>query len=714
MNLKVNGQFLDFNGEIDVEKKIKLFEEISTTDGDVSFAFDVPRNPHNMKILGFPMADVANKPIYVGLPCDIINFGNVLYSGLLRVESVTNVISCSFIAGNANWFALITGNLFDLDFSEFNEELTVDNIIASWARTEGVKYPIVDSGVMLNRPTSVFIIEDFVPFIYVKTVFQKIFQRHGIKIQGELITDPIYNNLVVSANNQDIAGIVTRSTYAGKEVTQDVGDPDQVITFPVETDPFFDGTENLWNGQRYTADVKMVVDVAVTFEIDYAFGVPPDPHCKLYLNSDVLIDGLADEGTTSISATGVILNPGDYLELIGETFSTGKFSVLSGSFRVTPRIVYYTYSTAALPNWTQQQFVSNILRLFNIIAAYEPVSKTITFNLFERIKDKTPVDISQWVKPTEINFERFVGNYSKRNLLVYQQPSIDDVETYNKQHQYEYGTGVIEVNNTFLDEENEIVESDFSVPFGYISTAFNMHLEKININELQTIQSFNVTTVTDSSGLARLDVGSDHGFDEGDLVTIEDSTILSYNGTYVVIVSGSNYIECSGLRYLGDADLTAKQDIVVRSSNDDVFLMIDSGPWDIEAFSQDSAFRIIDGGVPDLIMDEQPSFAFFNLLNTGSEVNDFFKTSLSFGDIDDQLSYQRTMIDVYWRLFTDILNDPVSPTLDAYLPLSTFLSIDFLAPIFIKTNNTSNLYYANRITGYKSQKTPCEIELIKL
>lgn len=710
MNLKVNGEYLDFNGEIEVEKKIKLFEEISTSDGDVSFSFDIPRNPKNLKILTYPLADVSSKQIYEGLACDIINFGNVLYSGMLRVESITDVISCSFISGNSNWFALITGNLLELDFSEFDEEFNSANIIDSWARDSGVKYPIVDSGSLALRNTNTFVPEDFVPFIYVKTVFKKIFNTHGIKIRGELMNDPIYNKLMMSANNKDASGITTRTTYAGKTSTQAITATEAPITFPVETDPYSDGSENLWNGSRYTADVKMYVDISISFTTDYPSGIPANPFAFLYKNSDALISlPLGDDGAKSMSLTGVLLDAGDYIELTGDTFS-GTFDVTDGSIRITPSLVYFTYGEASLPAWTQQKFISNILRMFNVIPAYDHASKTVTFNLFEKIKDKTPIDISSYVKPVEVNFERFVGSYAKKNLLIYQQPDIEEIDNYNKQNQFKYGTGVIEVDNSFIEQENDMIESDFSVPFGYVSSAFGMHMERININDFRDIRNFDITQVNDDSGEAEIVVPTGHGIEAGDIVLIEDSNVLSYNGRYVVSFSDATTIQCAGMGYISDADLKLTHQRIVRSSNSDVFLMIDSGPWDITDFSSISGFIMQAGILPIPIIGTDPSFVFFDMIDTGKQVNDFFKSSLSFG----RQGYQRPLIENYWRLFNSILNDPVSPTMEAYLPLSVFMNIDFLAPLQIKTVETSNLYYANRMTGYKGQKLPCEIELIKL
>ena len=51
MMLKAFGEFLDFDDEIEVEKQIKLFEDISTTDGDYSYQFTLTKTLNNTRIL---------------------------------------------------------------------------------------------------------------------------------------------------------------------------------------------------------------------------------------------------------------------------------------------------------------------------------------------------------------------------------------------------------------------------------------------------------------------------------------------------------------------------------------------------------------------------------------------------------------------------------------------------------------------------------------
>jgi hypothetical protein len=80
----------------------------------------------------------------------------------------------------------------------------------------------------------------------------------------------------------------------------------------------------------------------------------------------------------------------------------------------------------------------------------------------------------------------------------------------------------------------------------------------------------------------------------------------------------------------------------------------------------------------------------------------------------DNRQYQIPLTDKYFRLLGRVLNDPVKLFSTAHLPNVVYRQIDFLSPITIRTLETTNQYYVNRITGYKESYLPCTLELIKL
>jgi len=172
MMIKVNGEYLDFDDTIEIESQIKLFEEISTANGEFSYSFELSKTSNNLKLLGFPFPD-SIKSIYQNVACEIIdNSGFKVYTGSLQIENITDVINCSFFGGNSDWFALLSEPISSLPLYKYNVDLTVANIQASWLKDSGIVFPIIDTGVLVSRSYTNLKVEDFTSCFYVKTLFK--------------------------------------------------------------------------------------------------------------------------------------------------------------------------------------------------------------------------------------------------------------------------------------------------------------------------------------------------------------------------------------------------------------------------------------------------------------------------------------------------------------------------------------------------------------
>jgi hypothetical protein len=723
MMIKVSNEYLDFDELIEVEKQIKLFEEISTTDGDFSYAFDIPKTLHNTKLLQNPFPDNISKPVYNQIPAQVLSDGgSVLYDGFLRVERITDVYECSFFAGNNNWFAMITGLLSELDLAEYDIDNNEISIIDSWSNTEGLVFPLVDNGPLITRSYSQFKIEDFVAGIYVKSIMSKIFNEAGIKLEGELLNDWRYQNMICMSNSKNDELITANSSFVEKNTPQVLPDNTEVkVTWDNEsTLPYFDGSANNFDlvNSQFVPDLKMTVNVSLTsvFSTTGFFAVTI---VSIKVNGVVVrIHGAGGGGgievTTSMNVS-VNLNPGDVLEIYQvQSNSDGDAgNILRGTLKITPTYIYKTIGSSAVPNWTKQQFVSNIIRIFNALPSYSRATSTLTLNLFENIKSKDPIDLSEFISDTEVDYSEFISDYGQNSVFSYQEVEFDELKTYNKGKFFKYGQGSISVNNDFLEPDEEILTSDFANPIAYINPVFDASLEKSNLIELEEGESFEFSNVgNDGFGDAAFNVGDSDPFLVGDLVRVENSTNEIYNGDWVVKSVDGIHVIFNGVPF----DTAASGDLTKLSykysTSDDVFLFINIPNYQVTNFSDASLLFDSGGFYP--ISISNIALAYFDLIDTGKQVNIDFIYSLSFGGIDDPLHYQVTMIDSYFRLFTRVLNDPVKLISTAQLPYDVYEMIDFLRPVTVKTMESTNMYYLNRITGYKESYLDCTMELIKL
>jgi hypothetical protein len=728
MMIKVGSEYLDFDEQIEVEKQIKLVEEISTTDGDFSYSFELQKTLNNTRILGNPMPDNLNKGVYQRIEASILNSdGAEIYKGYLRIEKVlTGTYTCSFFAGNNNWFGMITGLMSELPLSEYDQELNIDNVQASWDNTSGSTYTMVDNGALFTRGAAHLKIEDFVPGIYVKTLFQKIFNSAGIKLQGELLNDWMFQNIICQKSPKNSNEIDRRTSYVQKTTLQIEPEvPATIVPIKVLFDndttyPFFDGDADLFDlpNSRYIADVPMDVEISASFLHNDLIS---DRSTWIYAyvngvqNKEIGVTKSGPTPVASATTSGtarVSLNTGDILEIyIEEEFSslaTDPFEIYSGNVKITPIFLYKNFGASTVPNWTQQQFVSNVLRLFNALPSYNTANSTLTINLFDKIKERPALDLSEYISDTEVDYSEFVANYGKKSKMSYNEVEFDDLKAYNSDKYFDYGQGYIEVNNDFIEPETDIIESDFSNPIAY-EGVFDMSLERLNLIELEegdlTVEYTDV--VQGNDGAARFGVVDDI-LVVGDLVRIEDEIDSQYNGDWIVSVIGSGWVELNGLAYNGDIAGEFTKLEYVYADNDDVFLLVNVPDYTISKFSGKSSFRLEEDTVTSMAM------GYFDIINTGRQVNSDFLFSLSFGGIVDNRQYQIPLTDKYFRLLGRVLNDPVKLFSTAHLPNVVYRQIDFLSPITIRTLETTNQYYVNRITGYKESYLPCTLELIKL
>lgn len=727
MMLKIDSEYLDFNDFVEMEKRVKLFESISETLGDFSYSFELPKTSKNLKVLGNPFPDVADKRIYQEINCDLLdNNGLVLYKGILRVERINKAIQCSFFSGNYNWIRLLSGLLTDMDLSDLDTELTNTNIINSWQNTDGIILPLIDTGTLVTRSYKSLLADDFTGCIFLKTLFKRIFQSVGIKINGELLNDPEYNTIIVSRNNKDQAEIDSRSSYASKNLVQAFPDPTAaVILFQDETTyPFFDGGQGNFTSSRYTADVKM--RIRLEFSIIYFDDslVPGGREFGIYING--VFTRLADFETTvavsnptfprlTLTASAIIiLEAGDYVEAGAEydpAGSTASLLIFAGStFKITPIFIFLISGKALVPQWTKAEFVSGILALFCIISDYDPITKTLTLDFFENIKSKEPIDLSEWIEIYEIDYQEFISNFAQLSLLSYKESDIDESLQYNASEYIKYGAGAIEVSNDFIEKSKTILDSPFKAPVSYLNTSFSASLERVKFTKLQDNGGSEFTSVADNSGNAQFNVPDDTIYSIGELVRVTDSN--QYNGerTIKATGAGAGFIVLNGMPFGSSSTGTITKLVHVPDTDDGVYLFINTKyrADNVANYSGDGFYYL--GVAPR----QDVGYSFFNLLNTGLPINDAYKQGLSFGSVNNILSYQRTLIDKSWGVVGRVLNDPTKIKGIGHVPRLTFNRITPLRPIRIKTEQTNNLYYLNRMSGYKDSYLPCEIDLIKL
>ncbi len=723
MMIKVNGEFLDFNDFVEVDKNIKLFDEIEETSGDFSYAFSVPSTSKNRRLLGVLSPDSSNKPVYDYLEADILgDDGTVLYKGSIVTERQTRTeIQCSFYSGNNNWFTMLTGPLQDDYLDGYSRDLTKLNIQNSWNSTEGIIYTLMDSGIMSRRPVAFLKAEDFIGCIFVKTVFYSIFSIAGIKLKGELFSDPIFNSLITCNNQENEAQIRQRSAYALKTVLE-VRIPPNLSMAPTFEDkttyPYFNGGNMFDDGSKtiYRADVKMLVRVEIVLYVDPGTGFN---YYRLVNSSPGAVDVLfrfQDDGSGILAGSvDILLGPSDEIYV-----STGPFitEVRPGStFKVTPLFIWYTPGRALVPNWTKREFVNEVLKLFNTVTHYDPTSKELTINLVDKIKQKEVTDFSDFVESIEFDYTTLGQSFAKQNFFIYQEgPDGTEFTGYNSNEFVKYGSGHIDLDNDNIQDSVTLVESKFSTPLTYIHKSMQASLERVDLIEevLDSQLEFTAVTAAIVTGYAVMAVPPDSEIEQqdryqvGDIIRITQSTGQNYLGDWEVYARSDGFVEFFKMPF--EFTATGKMERVrpVYSSSENSFLFINAGQRNVSDISPLDKFYFEQSDATSV------GFSFFNLLSNGTTINEIFKQSLKFAPAASPLDYQTTMVENYFRTLELIMNDPVTGITTAYIPKKFFLDFGYLTPVVIKYDLSTSLWFIYKISGYKGSEYSCEVELIKL
>jgi hypothetical protein len=726
MMIRVNGEFLEFDDDIEIERQVKLFEEINVNRGDFSYEFEIPITSNNHRILGIEDITETNKKLYSGIVAEIFSLDReLIYKGFLKVELNGDIISCSFFSGNSDWIQLISGKLKELNLNRYNKTINKSNITD--IVTDGVIWPLMDTGIMSSRNGNVFSVDDFVPFIFVKTVIKEILQPLGIKLIGDILTDSLYNKLLVSTGRnewfQDFVN--ARSCYV-KLDSQVFNTSFSTIVWTNESYPRFDGLQNNYNESTgiYTADVKMTV--AIELYVPSAKGVILFGNIRLFVNGvnvstyPTSLNGYNWEKTSTSHEDGdfrfitlklidLTLNSGDYIYF--QQNASSSVTVTNGWMKLKPTAFGDVYASSLLPDMEKIDFISSALSFFNPIVQYNSLNNTLSINLFKNIRHKKPIDFSNFVDKVEVRYFDLVDNYAKSNKFKWGESYIDEISDYNRRNIITYGSGEVNINNSFLQKEKYIIDSDFSISFdrnipgiGNIICAYHPIIEA-NVGSDITISS-----VSNSGGYALFNTSGAHNLKIGNVARLKNLNDYSNDGVIRSVPSATSFT-MEGVPFIANnSGLVNKLMLSTIDINDILLLTVYDS---IENWSDSQDVYIVDdvGSTNYTSM----NIGWFTKVVFGGKGSDYIKDSLSFGDIN-QIGRDKVinLLDRYFGDFKNVLSDPVVCLCVMYIPESIFKKIDYSVPITLAHKNANSVFYINRITGYKGSHLPCEVELIKL
>lgn len=712
--IRIGNEYLEYDGMPEVVRQIKTADTIDSA-GDFSYSFSVPKTNNNVRVLkiGINRTDTL---VPYRINCTIEDSGTVIYIGYLRIEGMKAEIELSFFSGNSEWFADIEGKfMYNLDLSAYKLPLVNTDpnpiIPATWTETEGLVYPLIDRGELRNWSTNLFSLSKFThPMMYVKNVLPAIFQESGYKIQGELLSESRYINAVAGADS----GITlspsirkSRELFVGK-TSQLIDTTAQLVTFTDTSYPYFVGEKAQFSLSRFTAsedmDVTLFVNLTLDASVDYTI--------ELRQNGSTVGSVVSTGSTISTyvndgGGNAIDMDEGDYLEVF-MYLDTGTVNIISGDMAIELVRFNAEYPQFLFGEMKQLDFVRSLFYMFNVVASFDPYTRTITMNLFKNLTDAQQ-DLSEYIEDLELNFTEPLDNFAKNNIFQYDPSEGEDITEYNELELTPYGGGNISPVNEFLSGTTNF-DVQFASSYSYFNEKLQGNVMDLGIWEFSEASTFSIISVSDSglAGRALFETSEPHGLSQFDYVDITDTNTGQYVGVGIVTstpsdttftVQGVLFVLAGSVGFSGSVTALSTS----TSFTGKVFIMINIPNMLVSDFSNSSQIYL-SGTYYDRI-----AYAYFVKPDSGLPIDDY-RESLAFSNPVINGFTGITLIDSYYSRTKAYLDNPAKIRARMRMPYHVFNNLDLTKSIRLKTTEFNSLCFSQKIIGYN----PCEIELIQL
>lgn len=463
---------LDFDGEITLRKQIRQLDNLSAS-YTVSYAFELPQTNKNLTAFGIASIDQAVKLIYKNVVVDLVQ-GSTTIRGNLRVEGRQENIECSFLSDSFDFLNLLTADVKHTIFRSYTY---------SWPNkgTSGYVDIPVNNGTNRNTWNATGFL-NYIPSFLVREVIKDILQGQGIKLEGDIINDWRYQKMIITNQGPyieyDDEFIFDHTFFAGKTSNQSITGA-TTITFTSETGVYYDNP-SWWDGND---DMQTDVDRFVAFELNLLFDTS-GAHTIQIIGS---ISGSVYSNTISAASSAFVSSY--FLADSSETYhvavtpTSGTINVLSGSsFKVWTFTSFDNNGSPIraaittllprflLPSKTQADFVTEIFSLFNPIIDFNPVTKVLTVNFFEKIQTRTEEDWSAYLDSYGEDYEETLQSYGRKSLMTFAESSEEAVSQYNDANEIPFGAGSLDIDNDFISAKTEIL----NIPYEPSSLLLNI------------------------------------------------------------------------------------------------------------------------------------------------------------------------------------------------------------------------------------------------
>lgn len=495
--------------KIVLQKSSTKLGEIQNRQGSYTNDFEIPASYENLKNLGYVnLMSVSDQAVDSNSRIDATLLNNKVqisrgYLQISGVDFLNNTISVAFFGGLSDWVAKLSGkSIRDIELSELNHEWTASNVSGSWANTEGYIYPLINYGNLTGFDNlSELSTTDFYPALFQSTLLQRAFNEVGYKVSGSFVDEFAYKNAIIPFAEKEFLSSeqysdTFRGSITGNQLQQqffsNTSSEDVVNKFTFNTASVEQNVYSSFNASAGTFEAPISDTFKLRFQLDLTqtlniVGGTSNSLASLgfvfkdQLGTEIVKEELLSIVDTSDSISGLFVYEFEWDAAAGDKISpylyfefTSNTNVTSIQYISNPEsysffcdgidrtmeegdLVDIAYS---MPDLQVLDVIRDMIQRHGLIITVDDVTQTVNFDRFEKMLTKTAENWSQKVdisKVHALDFTTVTENYAKSNIFKYKDSESDDgaLYEYDSENSQALGEGKIEIDNDFLQEENE-------------------------------------------------------------------------------------------------------------------------------------------------------------------------------------------------------------------------------------------------------------------
>lgn len=492
-----DGKQLDLpdEGNIAISYQVNNIGDVRNQRANFSNRIKIPPTKNNLLYLGFnnSPAAVDNRP-YQQIPVRVIQDGEeIVANGLMTFRKSTErgFIEAVIYSGLIDFYSLIEGSsIRDLDLNEFNHNWTVEEIAARFNSVDGVCYPLINYGGLVEKEEEVFNYQfdstQMFFSIYVKEIITKIFETQGIAFSGSFVDSEIWNKLILPC----VQGFYTDATDDPRYglIATGLANPggagaDSTLIILSNFEKQKDSTDSyneLTGVYTFLSNVKGVF--RVSGEINNISGLVPNLDLRLNSNTkgDITPNQNFDAPATfSFETEEMIFTSGEQIAIKYD--SSGGISIdLTFEFEPSDELTYGRFVRVPenLPDIDQKDFLKDIASLTGLILEENDDTREVKLRFFDDIETNKPFAVD-WSDKLDVSKDpsfSFNFGFAQKNYFKYNND--DTIIGTN------FARGEILVNDTTLKVSKDAATVEFSAS-NMRTTLRYLNLAQIPVLELK-------------------------------------------------------------------------------------------------------------------------------------------------------------------------------------------------------------------------------------